>query len=108
MAITPFQRKQLARRIDRRRGALLAELRGSTHDGTATDVDIADDTRDMDELRELEAARERLKDRRYGACADCRSDIPYARLKAAPEALRCERCQERHEKTFAGGRKPKL
>ena len=108
MAITPFQRKQLARRIDRRRGALLAELRGSAHDGTATDVDIADDTRDLDELRELEAARERLHQGRYGVCADCGSDIPYARLKASPGALRCEPCEERHEKTFAGTARPKL
>jgi len=130
MPITPFQRKQLARLIDRRRGALIAELRQdaarargepyATHAGTVVDaadesvatlladLENAEMTRDLGELRELEAARERLRQRRYGSCADCASDIPYARLKAAPGALRCEPCQERHEKTFAGTAKPKL
>jgi RNA polymerase-binding transcription factor DksA len=130
MPLTPFQRKQLSRRIDRRRGTLIVELREdaarvraepySKHAGPVADsgdesvatlladLENADVTRDLDELRGLEAARQRLKEGRYGSCADCGGDIPYSRLKAAPGALRCEPCEERHEKTFAGTARPKL
>lgn len=130
MPLTPFQRKQLARLIDRRRGALLAELREdaarargepySAHAGAVVDagdesvatlladLDNAELGRDLGELRALEAARERLRHGRYGACTDCGSDIPYARLKASPGALRCAPCEARHEKTFAGAAQPKL
>jgi RNA polymerase-binding transcription factor DksA len=32
---------------------------------------------------------------------DCAGDIEYERLKAAPAAARCIRCQRLREKTFA-------
>lgn len=120
MTLTSFQRNQLARLIERRRDALLAELRedatrapdvadmGERSTALLADIDAADTTRDLSELRALEAARKRLVQGRYGICIDCADDIPYTRLEAAPEALRCAPCQERHEKTFATTATPKL
>lgn len=73
------------------------------------DLDNADLTRDLTELRALDAALGRLGDRRaFGRCADCGTDIPFERLKVEPAALRCVECQRVHERTFAGTRAPRL
>ena len=130
MALTDRQAQELRDLLERRRTALLAELREDAerareqpyaeHAGTApdsgdesvatliADLEQADMTRDLDEYRALEAARERLKSGEYGICIDCGNDIGYERLKAFPSALRCIQCQERHEKTFGGTPKPSL
>ena len=116
--------------IEARRGALVAELREdaartreqpySEHAGPApdsgdesvatliADLEQADMTRDLDEFRALEAARDRLAQGAYGVCIDCGNDIGFERLKASPSAVRCIHCQERHEKTFGGNPKPSL
>jgi DnaK suppressor protein len=65
-------------------------------------------TRNLDEFRALEAARERLKGGEYGICVDRGSDIGFERLKAFPGAIRCIDCQQRHEKTYGGEPKPTL
>jgi phage/conjugal plasmid C-4 type zinc finger TraR family protein len=72
------------------------------------DLDQFDVTRDLTELRELEAARGRLASGSYGVCSDCGDDIEYNRLRAYPGAARCIRCQKTFEKTHAGGGGPKL
>jgi DnaK suppressor protein len=61
----------------------------------------AERQRDVLELREIAAARERLDDGSYGRCIDCGVDIPLARLEAQPWASRCVACQEKHEQRFA-------
>ena len=97
MALTPGQTDELRRMIEARRGVLQAEL----HDGVdraradrfedlagpapdagdesvATligDIDHADVSRDMTELRALDAARGRMDEGSYGVCVDCGSDI---------------------------------
>lgn len=113
---------ELARLIEDRRAMLAAEIRstaararsetwsevaGEVHDlgdealaDLVADLDSAEVTRDVAEVRALEAARERIADGTYGVCADCGSDIPVERLRAQPAALRCIACQERHEKTY--------
>ena len=130
MALTDRQAQELRDLLETRRTALLAELREDAerareqpyaeHAGTApdsgdesvatliADLEQADMTRDLDEYRALEAARERLKSGEYGICIDCGNDIGYERLKAFPSALRCIQCQERHEKTFGGNPRPSL
>ena len=130
MALTEKQTEVLRGMIDKRRGVLLAELRQDAarvreqpyaeHAGSApdagdesvasliADLEQADVTRDLDEFRALEAARERLKGGEYGVCVDCGNDIGFERLKAFPGAVRCVRCQERHEKTYGGNPKPSL
>jgi len=130
MALTQTQTKELQRKIDQRREALLGELREDAertrehpyaeHAGPApdsgdesvaslfADLEQADMTRDLQEFRALEAARERMKEGEYGICVDCGSDISFERLKAFPAAVRCLRCQERREKTYGGEPKPSL
>jgi len=124
MALTQQQTQKLHTVIEQRRESLLAELRedvertrkdrqddlaGSAGDAgdesVATliaDLDHADLGRDLNELRDLEAARTRLADGSYGTCADCGGEIGYERLKANPAAARCIACQTRHEKTYGG------
>jgi DnaK suppressor protein len=51
----------------------------------------------VDEMRQIEAARERAQNGLVGSCTDCGDDIGYARLRAQPYAVRCVDCQERHE-----------
>jgi DnaK suppressor protein len=113
------RRRQLAAEIrgdaERARGEQYGELAGATHDtgdesvaDLLADLDQAEMTRDLTELRDLEAARLRLSAGSYGVCADCGGEIGYERLRANPAALRCIACQTRHEKTFAGPGAPKL
>jgi RNA polymerase-binding transcription factor DksA len=51
------------------------------------------------ELIQVNAALERLRDRRYGVCRDCGGFIGLARLCSLPFAQRCRPCQERMERT---------
>jgi DnaK suppressor protein len=45
-------------------------------------------------LRQIEAARERIRDGTYGACLRCEEPIAPKRLDALPWAACCVRCQE--------------
>jgi DnaK suppressor protein len=65
-----------------------------------SDVAEAEVTRDLGELRMLEAALKRVSEGSYGQCIDCGWEIPFERLQAQPGAARCVPCQERHEKTY--------
>jgi RNA polymerase-binding transcription factor DksA len=58
-------------------------------------------TRDLTELRAIEAARTRMNNGTYGECIDCLTDIPYERLLVQPTAERCAPCQDMYEKTHA-------
>jgi RNA polymerase-binding transcription factor DksA len=124
MALTEQQTRELRDGIERRRAALVSELRAdaerlrserfedlagpapdSGDESVATliaDLGHADMGRDLSELRALEAARARLADGSYGICAECGGDIGFARLRANPAAVRCVDCQRVYEKTFAG------
>jgi RNA polymerase-binding transcription factor DksA len=72
------------------------------------DLDVAAIDRDMRELRSVEAARERLKAGTYGTCADCGGAIPWPRLLAQPDAVRCMPCAGQHDKTHAHEPAPRL
>jgi len=121
----PLNRSQIAalhRTLDERWRALTVELRedidkarreqygslaGPTHDSgdesVATllaDLGQAELSRDLGELREVEAARRRIADGSFGTCVDCGGDVGLPRLQASPSAARCTPCQERHEKTY--------
>jgi RNA polymerase-binding transcription factor len=67
------------------------------------DVDLAEITRDVAELRDLEQGLSRLARGVYGLCVDCEMPIDAARLYYSPGAARCVPCQERLESQ--GGRK---
>jgi RNA polymerase-binding transcription factor DksA len=130
MALTAKQNEELGKRVQKRRAELLAELREDAarardepyaeHAGLApdtgdesvatliADLEQADLTRDLDELRAMDAAWQRIKDGTYGTCVDCGRDVGYERLKANPAAARDVQCQERYEKTYGGSPKPSL
>jgi len=48
-----------------------------------------------DQLKEVEAALERIETDTYGICSNCNSEIPEARLEANPAATECIDCSER-------------
>jgi len=130
MALTTQQTRELNSLIAERRNALFAELREDARKTRAerfdelagevpdtgdesvaaliADLDQAEWGRDIDELRGLDAARERIASGEYGVCVDCERDIGFERLRATPSAIRCIDCQTRHEKTFAGPGAPSL
>ncbi|MCL4798757.1 MAG: TraR/DksA family transcriptional regulator [Burkholderiales bacterium] len=72
------------------------------------DLDTAEVTRDLGELRELDTALGRIAEGTYGQCVDCGRDIGLERLGALPTAVRCVDCQSVHEKTFAQPYRPRL
>ena len=130
MALTTQQNRELEGLISQRRNALISELRDDARKVRAeryeevagevpdsgdesvaaliADLDQAEWGRDIDELRGLDAARERMASGEYGVCVDCGHDIGFERLRATPSAIRCIDCQTRHEKTFAGPGAPSL
>jgi RNA polymerase-binding protein DksA len=65
----------------------------------SVDLGNAAVTRDVTELRKIEAARQRMENGTYGECVDCETEIPYGRLEVQPTAERCAPCQEMYEKT---------
>jgi RNA polymerase-binding transcription factor DksA len=73
-----------------------------------SDIDNAEVSRDLREIRELEAAQARIGAGTYGACAECGGAIAFERLRVNPAAIRCFDCQRVHEKTYAHASEPKL
>ena len=66
------------------------------------EMELILDERESTELDQIAAALKRIEDNAYGACIACGTDIPEARLRAAPEAARCIACQTRFEQTHGG------
>jgi len=62
------------------------------------DVNLAEITRDVDEIREIEAALLRIARGAYGRCTECGEAIDPERLAAIPAAGRCYSCQEAFER----------
>lgn len=59
---------------------------------------------DVQDVRDIKAARERLSTGTYGICTDCGEAIAYERLLAYPTAKRCIHCQRVYEQGKAVGR----
>jgi RNA polymerase-binding protein DksA len=72
------------------------------------DTNLAEVERDVDELRLIDSALQRLSDGTYGICVDCGQEIPSLRLEAEPTAARCIKDQELYEKTHASTPTPRL
>jgi len=54
------------------------------------------------ELAEIDAALERIADKRFGFCETCGNAIPARRLEAVPEARTCVTCGEKRERLAVG------
>lgn len=128
--LTAEQLATLRAMIDERCAALTAEIHGDaarlreetyaalagpvTDSGDKSAADLLSDlegaelTRDLEELRRLEAAQERLASGSYGVCVDCGREIGFERLRAQPAALRCVDCQQVYERTYSNPPAPRL
>lgn len=93
------------RKSDEERYAALADSVPDAGDQSVADlladVDLAEITRDVAELREIEAALTRIATGVFGICVDCQEPIEAARLQNLPSAQRCLGCQRRHERQQA-------
>ena len=123
MPLTPQQTQELQATVQQRRAALrtevnrdldkvrsdrLRDLAGASPDpgdesiaSLISDLDQADTSRDLSELRSLDAAQSRIEDGSYGSCIECGQDIGFERLRVNPSAERCIVCQTQYEKTHA-------
>lgn len=63
------------------------------------DVSLAEIDRDLEELRAIDAAMQRIVEGTYGVCEVCDRTIEVKRLEASPEVLRCIDCQTLYERT---------
>ena len=68
----------------------------------STNLTILD--REVNELRDVEAALGRIAEGTYGRCEVCGGEIDRERLEAYPTATRCFEDQQRYEIERAGGR----
>jgi len=111
--------EQLREEIERTRAKALIENPGDVaerardpHDDSfatlIVDTNLTEIERDVDELRMIDSALQRINAGTYGECVDCGQPIPLARLQAEPTAERCIKCQELFEKTHVGGRTPSI
>ena len=55
---------------------------------------------DVELLRDVDEALDRLRDGSYGTCLDCGITISRKRLEAVPWARLCVTCQERHQSGY--------
>lgn len=72
------------------------------------DVDLAEITRDVSEVRDIEQALLRLAQGNYGECVDCGVQIAPMRLRYTPSAMRCLACQARFERRASRPKYPTL
>jgi RNA polymerase-binding transcription factor DksA len=106
---------ELRRDVEKTREGQYSELAGAAADtgdqasaDLLSDLDQAELSRDLFELRELDAALARLAGCQYGDCIDCGGEIEFERLIASPTAIRCFDCQRVHEKTYMHPRQSTL
>ena len=83
-----------------------ADVAGEVHDledeslaDLLTDVTQAEIGRDVEEVRDIEAALQRIAAGTYASCIRCEQPIDRGRLEAHPTAKRCLACQRLHERS---------
>ncbi len=91
------------------------ELAGQVHDideeslaDLLSDVNLAEISRQVREVRDIDAAMRRIAGRTYGVCVECGEPIDAARLRVYPTAVRCLGCQQAQESRPPAKRPPKL
>jgi RNA polymerase-binding protein DksA len=130
MPLTPEQTRELKKALTKRREFLeaeahadsakaredvfskstgpVADLGDEASADLISDIENAELSRDLDELREIDSALERMSAGSYGTCIDCGGEIALERLRSEPTAIRCIACQGVREKTFLQPGKPTL
>lgn len=97
-------RSDIARELGKLEHEHYSELAGAITDAgeesvahLLVDVNLAEITRDVEELRGLEAALARIGAGTYGSCDECGAEIDARRLTIMPAAARCVACQTKLE-----------
>jgi RNA polymerase-binding transcription factor DksA len=62
------------------------------------EMDLTVYQREVSQLNDIAAARERIRQGTFGMCIDCEAPVGIQRLEAYPTAKRCLSCQALHEK----------
>jgi DnaK suppressor protein len=85
------------------------QIAGQVHDvedeslaDLLADVNLAEASREIQEIREIEDALRRISLGTYGTCVRCGRPIGRRRLEASPSVCRCIPCQREHEKERPG------
>ena len=115
--------KELRAMLEKRYRELSSQIKGSIRDGRMQDVNgdvkapLINDSSEVpggtvegeldlaltelraEMLQRVAAALTRLDEGNYGCCVECEGDIPEARLKAMPFAIRCRECESAREET---------
>ncbi len=95
--------KQIAQQLDGRsrpehaREVLLQDGDDAPARDADREVDLARSDQELSDMRALNEALARLETPHYGRCVDCDADIPFDRLRLAPQVLRCVACQTAQE-----------
>jgi RNA polymerase-binding protein DksA len=103
-ALEKSENQQYVELIDR----VPADIGDQSVGDALADLNLALIDRHIRELRDIEAARIRIKDGRFGICVDCDDEIGFERLLAYPTAERCLACQRQREKTYVHEGTPTL
>lgn len=108
---------ELRKMLEERRRELVFEVRGKIRDGRrdytkerevldegeSSEVDIQEEIEfaliemKAETLKKIDAALRRIEEGTYGECFECGEEIPAARLRALPFAVRCKDCEEARE-----------
>ena len=108
---------ELTKMLEGRRRELLDEVQGKIRDGRrdstkerevldegeSSEVDVQDEIEfallqmKAETLNKIDVALRRLGEGTYGQCFECGEEIPEARLRALPFAVRCKDCEEARE-----------
>jgi len=107
--------------LEKRYRELSSQIKGSIRDGRTQDVNadskatLINDSSEVpggsvegeidlaltqlkgEMLQRVAAAISRLEEGNYGRCVECEGEIPEARLKAMPFAIRCRECESAKE-----------
>lgn len=125
MALNESQLSRLRRTLDQAHESLLEQVRdalersedhqyveivgrvpvdtGEEAAGDAlADIKLAMIDRYVNEIRDIDAALQRIQAGSFGICADCGQPVAFDRLLAYPTAKRCVICQGQREKLYAG------
>jgi len=128
--VPPAQRAALKADLTRRKAELVSEIQTklaeaktervapdaiSVTDGgdkalleAASGLDLAIVGRDLDELRLVEGALDRIEGGSFGECADCGNAIAAERLRVYPAAIRCASCQTEFERRSGSSQPARL
>ncbi len=92
-----------------------SKLAGEVHDmedqalaDVLVDLDLAEVSHHIQELRDIDAALRRIALLTYGTCVSCGEPIEPRRLEAYPTAKRCFACQTSREHRPMAPRTPSL